>query len=106
MPALIIAAALAATPIGSQPCANALVQPTAAAGAPSARKLGDLPPARLMHLVLRRVPMVRPGPAIADTGRQLIGDPGLSERLARLPCPFGDGKATERIAACIQRFLR
>jgi UDP-N-acetylglucosamine 2-epimerase (non-hydrolysing) len=50
--------------------------------------------------------LVRPGPAIADTGRQLIGDPGLSERLARLPCPFGDGKATERIAACIQRFLR
>ena len=52
---IIAAAALAATPIGSQPCANALVQPTAAAGAPSARKLGDLPPARLMHLVLRRV---------------------------------------------------
>ena len=55
MPALVIAAALAATPIGSQPCANALVQPTAAAGAPAARKLGDLPPARLMRLVLRRV---------------------------------------------------
>ena len=54
MPALVIAAALAATPIGSQPCANALIQPTAAAGAPSTRKLGDLPPARLMHLVLRR----------------------------------------------------
>ena len=55
MPALVIAAALAATPIGSPPCANALVQPTAAFGAPPARKLGDLPPARLMHLVLRRV---------------------------------------------------
>ncbi len=55
MPALVIAAALAAAPIGSQHCANALVQPTAAAGAPPARKLGDLPPARLMHLVLREV---------------------------------------------------
>jgi len=53
--ALVIAAVLAATPIGPQPCANALVQPTAAAGALSARKLGDLPPARLMRLVLRRV---------------------------------------------------
>jgi hypothetical protein len=55
VPALVIAAVLAATPIGPQPCANALVQPTAATGAPPARKLGDLPPARLMHLVLRRV---------------------------------------------------
>ena len=55
MPALVIAAALAATPIGSQPCANTLVQPTAAVGAPPARRLGDLPPARLMRLVLRRV---------------------------------------------------
>jgi hypothetical protein len=52
---LVIAAALAATPIGSQPCANALVQPTAAAGAPGAHKLGDLPPPQLMRLVLRRV---------------------------------------------------
>jgi len=55
MPALVIAAALAATSIGPQPCANALIQPTAAAGAPPARKLADLPPPRLMHLVLRRV---------------------------------------------------
>ncbi|HLZ82639.1 MAG TPA: hypothetical protein VKQ54_03670 [Caulobacteraceae bacterium] len=55
MSALVIAAVLAATPIGPQPCANAFVQPTASAGAPPARKLGDLPPARLMHLVLRRV---------------------------------------------------
>ena len=53
MPALVIAAALAATSIGPQPCANTLVQPTAAAGAPPARKLGDLPPPRLMRLVLR-----------------------------------------------------
>jgi hypothetical protein len=55
MPALVIAAALAATPIGSQLCANTLVHPTAAAGAPAARKLGDLPSARLMRLVLREV---------------------------------------------------
>lgn len=56
MPALVIAAALAATPIGPPACANTLVQPTAAAGTPpAARKLGDLPPARLMRLVLRRV---------------------------------------------------
>ncbi len=50
--------------------------------------------------------LVRPGPAIADVGRQLISDAGLSRRLAAIPCPFGDGKATERIAACLQRFLR
>jgi hypothetical protein len=55
MPVLVIAAALAATPIGPQPCANAFVQPTVATGAPPARRLGDLPPAQLMHLVLRRV---------------------------------------------------
>jgi hypothetical protein len=55
VPVLVIAAALAATPIGSPPCANALVRPTAAVGAPPARRLGDLPPARLMRLVLRRV---------------------------------------------------
>jgi UDP-N-acetylglucosamine 2-epimerase (non-hydrolysing) len=50
--------------------------------------------------------LVGPGPAISDLGRRLIGDAGLPGRLARLPCPFGDGKATERIAACLQRFLR
>mgnify|MGYP001324601644 CR=1 FL=1 len=50
--------------------------------------------------------LVRPGPAISDLGRQLINDPGLADRLARVPCPFGDGKATERITACLQRFMR
>lgn len=49
--------------------------------------------------------LVRPGPAIADLGRRLIGDAGLHQRLAQIPCPFGDGKATERIAACLQRYL-
>jgi UDP-N-acetylglucosamine 2-epimerase (non-hydrolysing) len=49
--------------------------------------------------------LVQPGPAISDLGRQLIGDEGLAERLARIPCPFGDGKASERIVACLQRFL-
>ena len=49
--------------------------------------------------------LVRPGPAIGSIGRQLINDAGLAERLARLPCPFGDGKASQRITACLQRFL-
>jgi hypothetical protein len=39
-------------------------------------------------------------------GRQLICDAGLADRLAHIPCPFGDSKATERIDACLQRFLR
>jgi hypothetical protein len=57
MPALVIAAALAATiPAAHDPCANGLIQQTAApAGAPNARRLGDLPPAHLMHAVLRRI---------------------------------------------------
>jgi UDP-N-acetylglucosamine 2-epimerase (non-hydrolysing) len=49
--------------------------------------------------------LVQPGPAISDVGRQLIDDDGLAERLAHIPCPFGDGKASERIVACLQRFL-
>jgi UDP-N-acetylglucosamine 2-epimerase (non-hydrolysing) len=48
--------------------------------------------------------LVQPGPVISELGRQLIADPGLPDRLARIPSPFGDGKATERIAACLQRF--
>jgi hypothetical protein len=56
MPALVIAAALvAATPAAHDPCANALIQHTAAVGAPNARRLGDLPPGHLMHAVLRRI---------------------------------------------------
>ena len=50
--------------------------------------------------------LVRPGPAIGDLGRQLIGDAGFGERLARLPCPFGDAHASERITACLRGFLR
>ncbi len=49
--------------------------------------------------------LVQPGPTIGDLGRQLISDAGLADRLAHIPCPFGDGKATERIAACLRRFL-
>ncbi len=49
--------------------------------------------------------LVRPGPGIGNVGRQLINDTGLAGRLARLPCPFGDGKASERITACLRAFL-
>jgi hypothetical protein len=57
VPALLVAAALAAaTPSQPAACANALIRQTVApAGAPPARKLGDLPPAYLMHAVLRRI---------------------------------------------------
>lgn len=50
--------------------------------------------------------LVPPGPAIGDLGRQLLSDRGLDQRLADIPCPFGDGKASERIARCVRRFLR
>ena len=50
--------------------------------------------------------LVQPGPAIGDLGRQLISDTGLEERLASIPCPFGDGKASERIVALLQAYLR
>ncbi len=50
--------------------------------------------------------LVRPGPVISDLGRQLIADQELSERLARVPCPYGDGKASERIAGLLREFLR
>ena len=50
--------------------------------------------------------LVQPGPVISDLGRQLIGDQGLSERLATIPCPYGDGKASERIAELLRGFLR
>jgi UDP-N-acetylglucosamine 2-epimerase (non-hydrolysing) len=49
--------------------------------------------------------LVRPGPAIGSIGRTLISDVNLAERLARTPCPFGDGRASERIAAHLRRFL-
>jgi UDP-N-acetylglucosamine 2-epimerase (non-hydrolysing) len=50
--------------------------------------------------------LVQPGPVISDLGRQLIGDNGLSERLKTIPCPYGDGKASERIAALLRAYLR
>jgi UDP-N-acetylglucosamine 2-epimerase (non-hydrolysing) len=50
--------------------------------------------------------LVQPGPAIGELGRQLISDEGLGERLAVIPCPFGDGKASERIVRLLQAYLR
>lgn len=50
--------------------------------------------------------LVQPGPAIGDTGRRLLADTGLRRRLAAVPCPFGDGRASDRIAARLQAFLR
>jgi UDP-N-acetylglucosamine 2-epimerase (non-hydrolysing) len=49
--------------------------------------------------------LVQPGPLIGDLGRQLIGDEGLSERLAAIPCPFGDGTASERITGRLRGYL-
>jgi UDP-N-acetylglucosamine 2-epimerase (non-hydrolysing) len=46
--------------------------------------------------------LVQPGPVLGDLGRQLIGDPGLAGRLARVACPYGDGTASEQIAACLR----
>jgi UDP-N-acetylglucosamine 2-epimerase (non-hydrolysing) len=54
----------------------------------------------------RQESVVQPGPAIGTLGRQLISDQTLAERLAAIPCPFGDGKASERIAALLQALLR
>jgi UDP-N-acetylglucosamine 2-epimerase (non-hydrolysing) len=50
--------------------------------------------------------LVQPGPVISDLGRQLIGDRGLRERLAAIPCPYGDGKASERITELLRGFVR
>ncbi len=61
MPAIILAAVLAALPAGSLPqaapatCANALVRPTADDGSVQGRKLAEMPRAYLMHAVLRQV---------------------------------------------------
>jgi UDP-N-acetylglucosamine 2-epimerase (non-hydrolysing) len=49
--------------------------------------------------------LVQPGPVLGDLGRQLIGDRGLSARLARVACPYGDGTASEQIAACLRNYL-
>jgi UDP-N-acetylglucosamine 2-epimerase (non-hydrolysing) len=50
--------------------------------------------------------LIQPGPIISDLGRQLIGDEGLGARLAAIPCPYGDGKASERIADLLRAYLR
>ncbi len=49
--------------------------------------------------------LVQPGPVLGDLGRQLISDEGLSQRLAGIACPFGDGLASDRIARCLQGYL-
>jgi UDP-N-acetylglucosamine 2-epimerase (non-hydrolysing) len=50
--------------------------------------------------------LVQPGPAIGELGRRLISNPGLAERLAAIPCPFGDGRASERITNALRGYLR
>jgi UDP-N-acetylglucosamine 2-epimerase (non-hydrolysing) len=49
--------------------------------------------------------LVQPGPGLGDLGQELIGDDGLSARLARVPCPYGDGTASEQIAGCLRNYL-
>jgi UDP-N-acetylglucosamine 2-epimerase (non-hydrolysing) len=49
--------------------------------------------------------LVQPGPRVGEIGRQLIGDATLGDRLAGIPCPFGDGTASARITARVLRFL-
>ncbi len=49
--------------------------------------------------------LVQPGPQLGELGRRLIADAGLGERLAAIACPFGDGYASERITACLRRYL-
>ncbi|HXW43304.1 MAG TPA: UDP-N-acetylglucosamine 2-epimerase (non-hydrolyzing) [Streptosporangiaceae bacterium] len=49
--------------------------------------------------------IVGPGPQISDIGRSILADPGLDGRLASTPCPYGDGKASGRIAAIARRYL-
>jgi UDP-N-acetylglucosamine 2-epimerase (non-hydrolysing) len=48
------------------------------------------PSTRFAHLV-------QPGPAIGELGQRLIGDRILDECLPATHCPFGDGRASERI---------
>lgn len=38
--------------------------------------------------------------------RRLVGDSKLRRRLESAPCPFGDGRAGERSAAAIERFMK
>lgn len=45
--------------------------------------------------------LVHPGRAICDAADRIIADPDLSERLRDTPSPYGDGRASHRIAAII-----
>jgi len=49
--------------------------------------------------------LVQPGRAIGETGQQLLADPGLRDRLAGIPCPYGDGHASERISELLRGLL-
>jgi UDP-N-acetylglucosamine 2-epimerase (non-hydrolysing) len=49
--------------------------------------------------------LIQPGPLLGDLGRALIADQDLVRRLATRPCPFGDGRASARIAACARGYL-
>jgi len=49
--------------------------------------------------------LVQPGPQIGELGRQLIADSTLPARLREIPCPYGDGRASERIADLARQFL-
>jgi UDP-N-acetylglucosamine 2-epimerase (non-hydrolysing) len=42
---------------------------------------------------------------IGEIGRELIADASLDERLSSIPCPFGDGTASEKIATIARGFL-
>ncbi len=50
--------------------------------------------------------LVQPGAIVSDLGRRLIADEGLSERLAEIGSPFGDGRASERIVGHLRAYLR
>ncbi|MGI9004831.1 MAG: non-hydrolyzing UDP-N-acetylglucosamine 2-epimerase [Streptosporangiaceae bacterium] len=50
--------------------------------------------------------LVRPGPMMGETARAMIADTTLDARLAATPCPYGDGTASERIAAIARGYLR
>jgi UDP-N-acetylglucosamine 2-epimerase (non-hydrolysing) len=49
--------------------------------------------------------LVQPGQAMGEAARRLIDDADLTERLAAIPCPFGDGTASQRITALLRRYL-
>ena len=49
--------------------------------------------------------LVQPGEPMGDAARVLLDDPDSCERLAQVPCPFGDGTASQQITALLRRFL-